>query len=98
MSGNSTVNIYIAPYSYNITYYKAIGINNLQLHATTWKSLTDIMLNVSKVFILYDAICINHVVIMPCCVTNDTIVSGFKHLFANEFGLGSIRQLISASL
>lgn len=81
-----------------ILYYKAIVMNNLQLHTTTWKNL---MLNVSKVFILDDAICINRVVVTPCCVTNDTIVSGFKqHLFAHEseFGLGSIRQLISAPL
>ena len=59
------------------------------------------MLKVSKVFMLYDAICINRVVVTSCCVTNYTIVSGFKqYLFAHEseFGLGSIRQLISAPL
>lgn len=54
-----------------------------------------------KIFIRYDAIYINHVVVMSCCVTNNTIVSGFKqYLFAHEseFGLGSIRKLISAPL
>ena len=82
--------------------YAAIRMNNLHLHIMTkWKNLTDMMLNISKLFILYDAICINHVVVMSCCVTNDTIVGSFKQpLFAHEseFGLGSIGQLISASL
>lgn len=50
MSGNSTMNTYIVLYSYNIIYYKAIGMNNLQLHTTTWKNLTDIMLNVKYSF------------------------------------------------
>lgn len=38
------------------TNQKAVRMNNPQLHATLWKNLTDLMLELSQVIILYKAI------------------------------------------